>query len=133
MNCAKREMDLLMMAHGETTGVGKVKAQLHLVACSECRARLKKFYAVSSSVAVNLENPRLGARTLKRPINLGQIGLLLIVLAILAIIISFEVQRQQSINPVDTNSSNLSCSIHANRKYELKLNRDFNVFGPISG
>ncbi len=43
-----RDMDLLMLAHGELGFIARVRTQVHLMRCSACRKRLEHFVAISS-------------------------------------------------------------------------------------
>ena len=129
MNCAKHEMDLFMMAHGETTGISKLKVLFHLARCGGCRNRLKKIYSLSSSLATNLANPRLGVRPLNRPIQFGRVGLVLVVLGILVAILSALIVRQGAINRANGGGSNQNCSVkgRANLDVRIKLHSNFPI------
>lgn len=52
MNCANRDADLLLLAHGELTFWQCLGVYLHLGRCSDCRQRLRRFGATSATLAM---------------------------------------------------------------------------------
>lgn len=88
MTCLERESAILMLVHGELKGIPKLRTRFHLLFCRHCRARMDDFLAVSQSLAVRLENPRLGSRKIVRPSVIGlAVGLLTLLGATIALIV----------------------------------------------
>jgi hypothetical protein len=98
MNCANRDTDLLLLAHGELTLWQRLGVYLHLGQCSSCRERLRRFGAVSATLAL-ATRPSLALASdltpalIARPaILVASLGIMAIAL-ILAICILFGVPR----------------------------------------
>ncbi|RYG23899.1 hypothetical protein EON82_12565 [bacterium] len=59
--------NLVMLVHRELKGWSRVRVEAHLFICPACRAKERRLRSLSTSLAVSLSNPSLGARTFVRP------------------------------------------------------------------
>ncbi len=85
MNCSGRDADLLMLAHRELDRAHVLRVRAHLVFCPACRARLRRFEALTGALALNFRNPVLGVRAVGLRPNRAwaSVGLLAALLSIL--------------------------------------------------
>ena len=54
-----------MLVHGELRGWSRLRMELHLLHCSECRSRRRRMGSLTLSLAQLLQNPSLGHRTFR--------------------------------------------------------------------
>lgn len=57
MNCAKRDPDILLLAHGELSGWRALGLRWHLSRCARCQQRYQEWTRVSASLATVLRDP----------------------------------------------------------------------------
>ena len=117
MKCMNRGTDLLMLAHGEATGISKLRIHLHLLWCGRCRTRLGEFDAVSKSLALKLENPSIGVRPIIGSPGLGRVGITLAMATILVLVIGFLAIRKLN----SAEQDNCVPAIHSAGKHPVHL------------
>ncbi len=54
-----------MLVHGDLKGWPRLRMELHLASCSDCRSRRRKMGSLSVSLAHLFQNPSLGYRTFR--------------------------------------------------------------------
>lgn len=64
-----------MLVHGDLKGWPRLRMELHLASCSECRAQRRKMGSLSVSLAHLFQNPSLGFRTFRASRHLAWAGM----------------------------------------------------------